>query len=409
MMHFPGKAARCMSELLSTDEIARFRDETPGCREVVHFNHSGSSLMPQAVLDVVNTHNTLEARIGGYEAEDVAQERIQGVYTSVATLLNANPAEIALVENATRAWDMAFYAIPFVPGDRILTSMSEYASNVIAFLQIAKRGVTVEVVPNDEYGQISIEALASMLDSTVRLVALTHMPTNGGLLQPAAAAGKLARENGSYFLLDACQSAGQAPLDVHELHCDFLSATSRKFLRGPRGAGFLYVREEVIEQLEPPMLDLHAAEWTSKDGYRIRRDARRFENWEKSYSNHLGMGAAVDYAVAAGIERTWTQIHRNAALLRTKLASIPGVAVRDLGQTKGGIVTFEVAGIEPETVSERLRKRWKINTSSSGVSSTRFDMESRGIERMVRSSTHYFTTSDEIDLFASAVGELAAG
>jgi cysteine desulfurase/selenocysteine lyase len=265
------------------------------------------------------------------------------------------------------------------------------------------------VVPNDDFGQISLEALGSMLDSRVKLVAMTHMPTNGGLLQPAAAVGKLARENGSFFLLDACQTAGQLPLDVEELSCDFLSATSRKFLRGPRGVGFLYVRDEVIEQLEPPMLDLHAAEWTSADGYRIRPDAKRFENWEKNYANHLGMGAAVDYALEIGLDRIWAQVERNAAHLREKLSPISGVTVRDLGEVMGGIVTFEVAGVEPDAVSQQLRERWKINTSGSGITSTRFDMEARGIERMVRSSTHYFTADEEIDLLASAVEEIARG
>jgi cysteine desulfurase/selenocysteine lyase len=398
-----------MPQLFTDEEIARFRRETPGCAHVVHFNHSGSSLMPQVVVDVTNAHTVLESEIGGYEAEESVQERFNAVYDSVARLLNASAGEIALVENATRAWDMAFYAIPFNPGDVILTSVSEYASNVIAFLQIAKRGVTVDVVPNDDFGQISLEALGSMLDSRVKLVAMTHMPTNGGLLQPAAAVGKLARGNGSFFLLDACQTAGQLPLDVEELSCDFLSATSRKFLRGPRGVGFLYVRDEVIEQLEPPMLDLHAAEWTSADGYRIRPDAKRFENWEKNYANHLGMGAAVDYALEIGLDRIWAQVERNAAHLREKLSPISGVTVRDLGEVMGGIVTFEVAGVEPDAVSQQLRERWKINTSGSGITSTRFDMEARGIERVVRSSTHYFTTDDEIDLLASAVEEIARG
>jgi cysteine desulfurase / selenocysteine lyase len=395
-----------MPELFTAEEVSRFRSETPGCAHVAHFNHSGSSLMPQPVIDAVIAHTQLEAEIGGYEAEDAVLERFMAVYDSVARMLNANSSEIALVENATRAWDMAFYAIPFAPGDRILTSVSEYASNVIAFLQVARRGVTVDVVPNDENGQISLEALEAMLDSTVKLVALTHMPTNGGLLQPACAVGKLARANDSFFLLDACQTAGQVPLDVEALGCDFLSATSRKFLRGPRGVGFLFVRDEVVEQLEPPMLDLHAAEWTSSDGYRIRPDAKRFENWEKNYSNHLGMGAAVDYALENGLDRIWRQVERNAALLRDKLSAIPGVTVRDLGEIQGGIVTFEVEGIDPNTTEERLRERG-INTSTSSVSSTRFDMEARGIKRITRSSTHYFTTDDEIDLLADAVEEIA--
>jgi len=397
-----------MPELFTPEEIARFRSDTPGCAHVVHFDHSGSSLMPQPVVDAVIDHTRLEAKIGGYEAEDAALEQYLAVYDSVGRLLNAKPTEIALVENATRAWDMAFYAIPFVPGDRILTSVSEYASNVIAFLQIAKRGVQVDVVPNDEHGQISLEALGAMLDSTVKLVALTHMPTNGGLLQPAAGVGKLARENGSYFLLDACQTAGQAPLDVAELQCDFLSATSRKFLRGPRGVGFLYVRDEVIDQLEPPMLDLHAAEWTSADGYRLRPDAKRFENWEKNYANHLGMGVAVDYALSVGLERIWPQVECNAAALRSALSVIPRVAVRDLGEVKGGIVTFEIEGVDPSDTKRRLQER-SINTSGASVSSTRFDMEARGIDRMTRASTHYFTIADEIALFCDAVAEIARG
>lgn len=396
-----------MPELFTTEEITGFRSDTPGCAHVAHFNHSGSSLMPQPVVDAVIDHTNLEAEIGGYEAKDAADARFDGVYDSVARLLNASASEIALVENATRAWDMAFYSIPFNPGDRILTSISEYASNVIAFLQIAKRGVRVDVVPNDEYGQISLESLESMLDSTVKLVAMTHMPTNGGLLQPAAAVGALARANESYFLLDACQSAGQVPIDVEAMSCDFLSATSRKFLRGPRGVGFLYVRDEVIDQLEPPMLDLHAAEWTSVDGYRLRPDAKRFENWEKNFANHLGMGVAVEYALDAGLDRIWAQVERNAATLREKLATIPGVSVRDIGEVKGGIVTFEIEGHDPEAVNHALRKRWKINTSASTVSSTRFDMESRQIERMVRSSVHYFTSDEEIDLLASAIEEIA--
>lgn len=168
-------------------DVARLRAETPGCDEVTHFNHAGSSLMPRPVLDVVLGHLEREARIGGYEAEDEAAARLEGVYASLAALVGGRPGEIAVVENATRAWDMAFYAVPFTPGDRILTSVAEYGSNAIAYLQVAARGVAVEVVPNDEHGQLSVEALAGMLDGRVKVVAVTHMPTNGGLVQPAAA------------------------------------------------------------------------------------------------------------------------------------------------------------------------------------------------------------------------------
>lgn len=391
---------------LSDERVAALRAVTPGCAHVVHFNHAGSSLPPQPVLDAVIDHLRLEAEIGGYEAHDAAEARIEAVYDSIARLLNAHRDEIALVENATRGWDMAVYAIPFRPGDRVLTTMAEYSSNVIALLQIAKRGVSVEVVPNDEHGQVSVAALASMLDDRVRAVFVSHMPTNGGLVQPAEAIGRVLRKHPALYVLDACQTAGQMPLDVRRIGCDILSATSRKYLRGPRGGGFLYVRREVIPRLTPPMLDNLAATWTAADAYTIRRDARRFENWESYVAGRLGLGAAVDYALDLGLDAIWERVQRQAARLRVRLGGIPGVTVRDLGAVQGGIVTFTHEGVPPETIKDHLAAL-KINVTTSSVMSTRYDMEARGLPMLTRASVHYLTTDEEIETLAAALDALA--
>ena len=257
--------------------------------------------MPDVVLQTVIEHLELEARIGGYEAAAREDDRVEATYDSVARLLGCSRDEVAIVENATRAWDMAFYSFGFQPGDRILTCGAEYASNYIALLQVAQRtGAVVVVVGDDESGQVSLSALEQELDRGARIVSLVHVPSQGGLIQPAAGVGRLCRAAGVPLLLDACQSVGQLPTDVRELECDILSATGRKFLRGPRGTGFLYVRQGLIEQLEPPFLDLHAAEWDDGDTFSIRADARRFENWETSYATKLGLAAAVDYALGLG-------------------------------------------------------------------------------------------------------------
>lgn len=383
-------------------EVERLRAETPGCRNVAHFNHAGASLMPRVVVDTVVNFVRREAAIGGYEAADEAEERLESVYGSIARLIGAGVEEIAVVENATRGWDMAFYAIPFRQGDRILTSMAEYSSNVIAFLQMAERGVSVEVVPNDEHGQIDVEALGRMLDERVRVVAISHMPTNGGLVQPAAAVGRLAREAGAIYVLDACQTAGQMPIDVAEIGCDVLSATSRKFLRGPRGMGFLYARRGLIAELVPPLLDLHAATWTARDRYELRPDARRVENWECNVAAKLGMGVAIDYALELGLDRIWARIVERAARLRSRLGEIPGVRVLDLGAVKGRIVTFAVEGVAAKEV-ERVLKERSINVVTSSVFSTRYDMEARGLTEIVRASVHYLTTDEEIEALVEAV------
>jgi len=390
-------------------DIERARRDTPGCEHVLHFNNAGAALMPRPVLDAVVGHLALESHIGGYEAADAAKDAGERVYHAAAKLLNCLPDEVAAVENATRAWDMAFYSIPFAEGDRILTSVAEYSSNFIAYLQVARRtGAAVEVIPNDEQGCISVEALRSAMDDRVKLISLTHVPTNGGLVNPAAEVGRIAREAGTLYLLDACQSVGQMPLDVQEIGCDMLSATGRKFLRGPRGTGFLYVRRELAETLEPPLLDLHAARWLDRHTYEVRCDARRFENWETNYAGKIGLGVAIDYALEWGLDAIWNRVRLLAEALRSALGEIPGVTIRDLGRTRCGIVTFTVDGTLPEVLRWRLRDRG-MNVSVSPPGYTLLDMQSRGLaDGVVRASVHYYNTEEEVDRFCEAVRSITA-
>jgi cysteine desulfurase / selenocysteine lyase len=384
-------------------DVARLRKETPGCAEVIHFNNAGASLMPGVVLETVKGHLDLEACIGGYEAARQVEAQLDAVYTSLATLINARPHEIAVVENATRAWDMAFYSLPFKPGERILTSQAEYASNFIAYLQVAKRtGVRVEPIPNDDYGQLDLAALERMMDERVRLISITHIPTNGGLVNPAAEVGRVAKAWNVLYLLDACQSVGQLPVDVQTIGCDLLSATSRKYLRGPRGMGFLYVRGEILENLEPPFLDLHAATWTSPYSYDLEPSAKRFENWECNVAAKLGFGRAVDYALEQGVEETWPYLRDLAERFRQSLAEVPGVNIHDLGETRCGIVSFTLAGTRPDTLRDVL-KGHRISVNVSRAPSTLLDMSTRGLSEVVRASLHYYNTDEEITRFTKAL------
>ena len=387
-------------------DIDRIRADTPATARLAYLHNAGAALMPVPVVEAMKSHIDLEAEIGGYAAAARQSAPLQSVYDSVARLVNAAPDEIALTENATVAWQMAFYALSFQAGDRILTAEAEYAANYVAYLQVAKRtGAIIEVVPSDASGEIDIGALERMIDPRVKLIAITWIPTNGGLVNPAAAVGRIARAHRIPYLLDACQAVGQIAVDVEALGCDMLSATGRKFLRGPRGTGFLYVRRAMLERLEPPMIDHFAAPWVARDAYRLRDDARRFETWENNYAARLGLGVAVDYALDIGLGAIEARCRLLAGRLRSGLAAIPGVTVRDLGRSPSAIVSFTVEGQEARAVV-RAAGAVGITIGVSDPSSTRLDAEARALPLLVRASPHYYNTEAEIDRLLECVSGL---
>ena len=384
-------------------DIDALRADTPACRDILHFNNAGASLMPDPVFDAVMGHLTLERQIGGYEAARATAGDLAAFYTEFAALLNADPDEIAYAENATRAWDMAFYGLPLAPGDRILTHASDYVSNYLALLQQARRrGLHIDLVPSDPAGQIDIAALEAMITPRTRLISLTHVPTQGGLVNPAVEVGRIARKHGLIYLLDACQSVGQMALDVRVIGCDILSGTGRKFLRGPRGTGFLYVRKGFLNEIDPPFIDLHSAIWTGPDTYTLDASAKRFENWESFAAGRIGLMQAVRYARSIGLEVIELRVSLLASVLRFALSAVPGITVQDTGAQKCGIVTFTKENEPAEPLHIRLHKQG-INVSVITRSSALLDFDARGLTSLVRASVHYYNTEAEIGRFVDVL------
>ncbi len=387
-------------------DITTLRAETPATANLIHFNNAGAALMPDPVFRAMADHLEMERSLGGYEAARQAQPQLDSFYTEFAALLNCAPAEIAYTENATRAWDMAFYALPLQPGDRILTHASEYVSNYLAFLHQAKRrGLYIDLVPSDAFGQIDVAALEAMVTPAHKLIAITHVPSQGGLVNPAAAVGAVARKHGLIYLLDACQSVGQIDVDVQAIGCHILSGTGRKFLRGPRGTGFLYVSGTIIDRLDPPFIDLTAAIWTTDNTYTLAPAALRFENWESNVAGRIGLARAVSYARSIGMPAIEARTTALAAQLRRNLAQLPAITVQDLGQHKSGIVTFTHARLDAAHLHAALRAH-QINTSVTPRTYALLDLGPRGIDAMVRASVHYYNTEDEVDRFTTILASL---
>lgn len=387
-------------------DINQLRNDTTGCQHVLHFNNAGAALAPKQVVEAVKNHLDLEASIGGYEAADKATDKTEAFYDSAARLINCQREEIAFMDNATRAWDMAFYSCQFKPGDKILTSVSEYASNYLGFLHRARQtGVIIKVIKNDVDGQLDVEDLEKHIDERVKLIAITHVPTQGGLINPAEAIGKVAKKFNIPYLLDTTQSVGQMPIDVKVIGCDFLCATGRKYLRGPRGTGFLYARKQLIEQSNPPFIDLHAATWVDDNDYLLRSDARRFELWEQNIAAKIGLGVAIDYALHLGLPAIWQRIENLAQQLRHGLSAIGGVTLRDLGKNKCGLVTFTCKDKSPEEIQHFLADR-KINVSISREEYARLDLAKRQVPSLIRASVHYYNTEEEVARFCFEINQL---
>lgn len=382
------------------------RRHTPGLDgRQVFLDSAGSSLPPQVVLDTVTEHLHREAEIGGYRAAGERTEDLDRVRSNVAALLNTSPETISLTDSATRSWLDFVSAVDFRPADRVLVTEVEYHSNALQFLH---SGIPFDVIPGDADGALDLAALDRMLDGQVALVSLVHVPTNSGLVNPVREVVELAHERGALVLLDACQSAGQLVLDAAALGVDGLTGTGRKWLRGPRGTGFLYVRPEIADRLRPALVDGHSAQWVSERELRLHDDGRRFELWEYDIAARLGLGAAIDYLLELGPEQVEQAVRARAERLRSGLSTLDAVTVRDPGRDRCGIVTFTVDGVPPDEVRTALAHQ-DVTVTTSVRGSAVIDMDRRGIAAVTRASPHYFVSDGELDRTVAAVAEIADG
>jgi selenocysteine lyase/cysteine desulfurase len=390
--------------------LARWRADTPGCSFRNHLNNAGAALMPSPVLDAVISHLRLESDMGGYEAADARASEIERGYTDIATLINAAPRNVAVVANATTGFIQALSSIDFAAGDTIVTSRCDYISNQIHYLSLRDRlGVRLLHAPDLPEGGVDPQAVREILArQRCRLVTVSWVPTNSGLVQDVESVGAVCEEAGVPYIVDACQAVGQIPIDAERLKCDYLSATARKFLRGPRGIGFLYASDRALARGDHPLfIDMRGARWVAADRYDVHPTARRYEDWEFPYALVLGQAEAVRYAIAVGIDTAQRLSRELAGRLRARLAGIRGVRVLDRGRERCAIVTAAIEGVRGEAIVARLSSRG-INTVATLREYAQLDFEEKGVSSAVRISPHYYNTIDEVDRAADVVAELAA-
>lgn len=395
----------------SASEITAWRNDTPGCTTRIHLNNAGAALMPGPVLGAVHHHLDLEARIGGYEAADEATDDIRAGYQDLAAVIGARPRNIAVVANATAGFVQALSSFDLSQHSVIVTSRCDYTSNQIQYLSLRRR-LGVEIVHAEDLpeggvdpGSVRTAIRSALGKGREPLVALSWIPTNSGLVQDAQSVGEICHELGVPFVLDACQAVGQLPIDVRRLHCDYLSTTARKFLRGPRGVGFLYASDDALERGDCPLyVDMRGATWTEDSAFTPDPTARRYEGWELPYALALGQFEAARYAQTVGIERASRRAWALAERLRVGLRALPGARVLDRGAARCAIVTVAFDGATSEDLVRWLHGRG-INAVTSLREYSRFDFAEKSVDAAIRLSPHYYNTEAEIDATLAALDE----
>jgi len=387
-------------------DINKIRLETPGCQSRIHFNNAGGSLIPRGVSVAVESYLNREQEIGSYEAAEEAKVLINSFYTKFSELLNCSESEIAFIENSTRAWEMAVHSISWKPGDQIITGENEYGSNYLGLLHLAKqRSLKILTIPNDESGTISLSQLEESVTDKTRLIAITHVASQRGDVQPASKVGEIANKHNILYLLDACQSVGQINLDTKSLKCDFLCGSGRKYLRGPRGTGFLYTKSTALKTLEPVFLDLHSANWKNVGSYEFVRDAKMFECWERNMAAMIGLTTAVEYLLKLDVKMVEQRVKQLSLNLREKLSELAAIKILEKSNNCSGIVTFTKTSISATDLKDELQKKG-INISVIKQRNARLDLGKECTGDINRASLHYYNSEQEISEFIKQLTKL---
>ena len=387
-------------------DINQIRADTPGLSSRIHLDNCGSALMSRFPVESMQRYQQLEIELGGYVAQEQQSDQIAGVYQIFADLFGGGGDDYAFAGSAVDAWTKAFYSVPMQAGDNIVTAYNEYCSNYVAYLQRQKRdGVEIRVAYPDKDGLFDVSAVEKLVDSRTKLISITHVPSSSGQVAPAKAVGEIAKRHNILYLLDACQSVGQLPVDFTDIGCDMATATGRKFLRGPRGIGFLYINEKARSHIEPVVLTNQAATWSGADSYELRQDAGLFEAWERSFVNLVGFGAATAYLLELGIERVHARLRELSDHLRAGLAAMPNVKSTCQQDATAAIVTFNKDGISAADIKSKMAKEG-VATQVASVVHTRLDLEARGIETTARISPHVYNTVEELDRFLNLLEDI---
>ncbi|MFI8106512.1 aminotransferase class V-fold PLP-dependent enzyme [Streptomyces sp. NPDC086023] len=372
----------------------------------VHLNTAGAGLMPAEVVDVMADHLAQEAAEGAYETELRHADTLdKGVYEALASVLDAPVDDVALFDNATRAWSSAVGALRLTGTGRVWITPYEYAGNLILWTELRRRtGLRVEVVPLTPSGDLDLDWMRRNIREDVAVVSVPHVPSGCGIVNPVEEIGRILAPWPCLYLVDACQSVGQLDVSVRRIGCDLLTGAGRKFLCGPRGTGFAAIGPRLRAAATPLFHDLHVADVTALHDYEVHTDsARRFEYAERSAAAVRGLDAALRHHLARTAEPGTG--HDARAAIRDAIAAVPGTRLIDPGTRHASLVTFVCADVSAARIRAELAARGVSVWVAQG-NHTPLYLPGQGVDHAVRVSPHHYTSPQDTEVFARALREV---
>lgn len=373
-----------------------------------YLNNAGSSLMSHETINSVIDHLSLECRVGGYRAASMCELQIEDFYGLAAKLVGAPSSTcIAFMDSASRAWNMALYGLPLCDGDEIVTLSSEFGTNLVSIFHFASKvGAKVTVLECDPSGFFDMSELRKCLERGARLIAISHVAAHASIVNPVEEIGKLVAQFEALYLVDGCQAAGQMDIDVVEIGCHAYTATGRKWLRGPRGTGFLYVKESSL--ISPLYVDLASADLAfgndgKPSGVTIGSDARRFELWERSIASMIGLKVALSQYLALDQNDVHARMRTASLDLRKCISANSNLKLIGNEASNSSIVGFYTLDPSREDALKRAFEDAEIQISTMGDWDCPMHFPKNGAGSIFRLSPHYYTEHDTVDLAKAVI------
>jgi cysteine desulfurase / selenocysteine lyase len=376
-----------------------------------YLNNAGAGIMSTKTYEVIINYLKLEREIGAYHAAAKSKTLSDNFYINAAKLINANsPSEIAYMDSASRGWNMIVYGTPLKKGDTILTLSSEFGTNLITLFNYAKlNDFKVCVIKCDINGSFLIEEIENKLKEGAKLIAISHAVAHGSIINPVEEIGKLAKKYGAYYIVDGCQTVGQIKVDVQSIQCDAYMTTGRKWLCGPRGTGFLYVKSS--SQMRTTQLDLASADLIFDDNLNlirieVRNDAKQFELWEKSFANLLGLSSAIEECLESKIEVISVKIQELSNKLRFAASSNENIKLIGKTISLSGILGFYLDDYSKESYVQNEFDKFDLRISTMSDWDCPMHFPKNGANKIFRLSPHFYTDNDTIEKACEIISKI---